>query len=160
MKLYHLTLTTGHARWSTRDEVSEEAVAVCTDLLRRGMDRRPDEAIPIPTPEGEPCALTAARASRCLVVTIWGPELRLPDGPTRPPLVTMGVAARSRCAPGLWQQLGQQGPRPPVPWAAVKLHPTLALHAVAADWLGDLERCLAWAWLLSRADVERARDGA
>jgi len=158
-RLYHLTLSTGHARWSTREEVREEAVAVCTDLLRRAMGRPPADAIPIPTPEGEACALTAARASRCLIVTVWGPRLRLPaddDDTSRPPLITMGVAGRSRCAAGLWAQLGQTGPRPPAPWAAVTLHRTLGLHSVAAGWLGDLERCLAWAWLDRHTEITRA----
>ena len=38
--------------------------------------------------------------------------------------------------------------RPPAPWLIVALLPALtAWDRTRWDWLGDFERCLAWAWL-------------
>ena len=36
---------------------------------------------------------------------------------------------------------------PEPPWCAVEIHPALALYPAAAEWLGDFERCVAWAWV-------------
>lgn len=36
---------------------------------------------------------------------------------------------------------------PGEPWCAVRLEPGIALYPETAHWLGDFERCLAWAWL-------------
>ena len=40
------------------------------------------------------------------------------------------------------------------PWCAVRLHAGLGLWPAAAHWLGDLKRCIAWAWL-ERVDARR-----
>jgi hypothetical protein len=34
-----------------------------------------------------------------------------------------------------------------LPWCAVILTPNAARQIDQMDWLGDFERCLAWAWL-------------
>jgi len=39
-----------------------------------------------------------------------------------------------------------------VPAAIVETLPGLATDLHATDWLGDFERCLAWAYLVSRAN--------
>lgn len=75
------------------------------------------------------------------------------------PLVSFGVASRrSMEAKTLWESLhGLAGeteviqtdparpPRPP--WLGVLCHPALFLDPEAASWLGDFERCVAWAML-------------
>jgi hypothetical protein len=69
-----------------------------------------------------------------------------PDG-TR--LVRIGVADKSRCAQPLWERLGgAPDARPAEPWCAASIDPRGASADRAAyRWLGDFERCLAWAWL-------------
>ena len=42
------------------------------------------------------------------------------------------------------------------PWLAVITHPTLAAHLGATEWLGDFERCVAWAWITRHPAVESA----
>jgi hypothetical protein len=37
--------------------------------------------------------------------------------------------------------------RPQTPWCAAKLMPGLSAYPAAAMWLGDMERCVAWAWI-------------
>ena len=38
---------------------------------------------------------------------------------------------------------------PDRPWVIMALLPALALHGEAVDWLGDVEQCIAWAFLKS-----------
>ncbi|MBX9756017.1 MAG: hypothetical protein K2X80_14780, partial [Pseudomonadaceae bacterium] len=94
-----------------------------------------------------------------LVATISGPPLTTgPMAGKPPPLVTMGVAKRSRHAATLWPLLtGPVMPRsmpgiqcPATPWLAVSIWPTIAMHPEALEWLGDLEQCIAWAWMESK----------
>lgn len=149
--LQHVTLDTGHVRRSPRSEVEAETIPAVSRLLSLALAG--DEAwIPAVEPR---CRLTAAASGRCLVATVWGPDA----GEQRVPLATLGVAGRSTCGSRLWRRLHDGRPAempalktdaarvPPEPWCAVRLEPGLALHPEAAEWLGDLERCLAWAWL-------------
>ena len=68
-------------------------------------------------------------------------------------LVTLGIAQRSREAAPLWQTMADTFGASPaarmssVPWCAVALHPTLPMFMDAVTWLGDFERCVAWAWI-------------
>jgi hypothetical protein len=144
----HITLDTGHTRRSPRDEVDDQAVAALQDgitlMLSGG---RPQ----IPGMDGY--AMTGTAQGRCLIATAWGPS--------GTPLVTIGVATRSLCGAPLWRilhdpagriaaqtPLASNGQRcPEEPWCAARLEIGLAVDHDAAHWLGDWERCLAWAWL-------------
>jgi hypothetical protein len=140
MHLHHLTLTTGHSRRCERDEIDADALAATGDLLAAALAQG-RAALPV-QPAG--IELEAHSQGRCLVCTVWHDEV---------PLVTFGVASHSRCGAGLWRMLagmsGEQSAtaQPQVPWCAVALHEGLTLVADATAWLGDLERCIAWAWL-------------
>lgn len=149
--IHHVTLTTGHTRRSWRHEISPEAMHVVSAMLDAVLVER-EVAIPATEP---PCTVSVTAEGRCMIATVWGPE--------RAPLATFGVAAKARCGVKLWTLLHGHavGPlatspheRPQEPWCAVRLEPTLVLHERAAEWLGDFERCLAWAWLeyLDRRD--------
>lgn len=151
----HITLATGHARHSPREEVGDDILRVLhpwlADMIASGESR------PLPVLALYHYAASAALEGGGLVCTIWGPA-----GPHVPgrqhigemmPLVTLGVAQRSRQGPDLWALMlaqfgGLEGlARPAEPWCAVALHPTLARYPDSAEWLGDLERCIAWAWI-------------
>lgn len=81
-------------------------------------------------------------------MTVYGPA-----GAERTPLVTFAVAQDSANGDDLWERLaGRFGAapglrKPPEPWCGVVVHPALALDGAARDWLGDFERCVAWAWI-------------
>lgn len=143
--LHHVTLTTGHVRRSPRAEVSDEAVAFCADLIARAVAGH--ATVPLPTAG---YSLGAAASSRCLTATVWA------DGPPSECIATIGVAAHSRCGAGLWRALHRYGTTPivtdpeqcpPEPWCAAALEGAIIQHPDATEWLGDFERCLAWAWL-------------
>ena len=65
----------------------------------------------------------------------------------------MGIAQRSREAAQLWDYLinafgaHPSAKMPSVPWCATSPHEPLAVLRDALDWLGDFERCVAWAWI-------------
>ena len=104
------------------------------------------QAVPVP---GMPGYSVSGRASTgCLVATVWR------DGPPSVVMASIGVAAHSRCGATIWRALHTWGKVPvvtdpdrcpPEPWVAVALD-TLDPTEPALEWLGDFERCLAWAF--------------
>lgn len=67
-------------------------------------------------------------------------------------------------APLAWRSLHRRPSRngvpapqePEAPWCAVLLHKTLPLGGDATLWLGDFERCVAWAWIEMRREQVRS----
>lgn len=152
--LAHITLTTGHSRRSWRREVGDDTIALLQPLLADVLAGR---QVAVPGDVGD-YTLSASGAGRCLIATVWGPPVAEAGG-ARPPVVTLGVAGHSRCGATLWRLL-HDSPRPPAvmpemaitrcppePWCAVRIEVGAALCPDAMAWLGDFERCLAWAWL-------------
>lgn len=143
----HITLTTGHATMSSRADVSDAALATLRPWLAA--------AIRSGKPEPLPGDLAHYRASvmldgGALVATVYAAERASVPRVQPMPLCVVGVAQDKQ--PSLWGLLnglhGQRGaPEPAAPWCAVALLPTLASDMQAALWLGDYERCLAWAWI-------------
>lgn len=156
--LNHITLSTGHTRRSPRSEVSGETLARVGPWLAALVESGQPAALPVSS-----LAEYSGHASVFdggLIVTISGPAPASgPMAGKAPPLVSMGVAQRSRHGAALWPLM--TGPvmpparpglqRPAEPWAAVAIWTTIALHPDAVEWLGDLERCIAWAWLERKA---------
>lgn len=148
--LRHLTLDTGDQRDSYRDEVSDEVIAVLRPLLDRAVT---GERVEIPGDAEPRCTITAATGrGRALLITVWGPPygadgIRAPKGV---PIATFGVAGSSLASATLWRewQKRERDDRTPTPpWCVVRIEPGLAIFPTAAEWLGDFERCCAWAWL-------------
>lgn len=139
--MIHLTLTTGHVRQSSRSEVSYDAIAALRPLLASG-----ERALP-------------ASPGYLLQVTIDGSALMATvrlgwhaDTETqRVPLVTIGVAPDTTALYAFRQLYrGRVDAVREAPACIVDIHPTIALDPGAAEWLGDFERCLAWAWVERR----------
>lgn len=164
--LAHLTLTTGHLLRSYREEVGDETIALLAPWLARAISTGARE--PLPVASLAHFAASATVECGALLCTVWGPPVSQQSAASVPPasgvpLVTLGVAQRSRHAAALWPLLvtlpgaaaGLQ--RPPPPWCAVSLQPGVLLHPAASEWLGDLERCIAWAWITRAPDLEVVR---
>lgn len=137
----HITLTTGHSRASYRAEIDDRAV----EFFRRWLDDPSGLDLPLP-PNPDLYWLSGARASKCLHAAVR-------QGNTL--LVSIGIAAHSRCGAVLWRRMHQGATGlatdaadcPAEPWIAVRVEPGLAIYPEAAGWLGDMERVLAWAWV-------------
>ena len=142
----HITLNTGHTRSSPRDEVSNEIIKTLAPWLLSAIKSGEKEPLPVPD-----LAHYSARAIKDvgLVVSVFGNLLKEPTVP----IITFGIAARSREATDLWAYLNanfgvkEKIKIPSTPWCAVHLHHSAALFPDALAWLGDFERCVAWAWL-------------
>lgn len=161
----HVTLSTGHIRRSPRSEVGDDALAVLVPWL---VSARAAGSIPTPLP-GEAFAGFTAKIlveHGALVCTVYGPASKflglagMPEAQDGVPLVTFGVAQRSRHSKALWAALiavSDVRPKcdmPEAPWCGVVLHPTLPAFPDASEWMGDFERCVAWAWISRNTYLE------
>lgn len=144
----HITLQTGHARDSFAGEVSPDVLALCRRLIA---DCLAMDGAKIPIPNFPGFYLTAGDVGgRTLLGSVW-------YGIKNPvPLINFAVATRSRNAAIAWREMHKFATLPsktdidevpPVPWIAVSFEPDMMFYPDAARWLGDFERCLAWAWV-------------
>lgn len=138
--LMHVTIETGRARRSYRDEVTDETVTLLRLQIAEMLAGLPVEVTP-------GYRLTGASAGAALLATVSRGIM---------PLVTIAVAKNAKVSRRLWDHLrrpqmpgmsGAVGDPPRAPWCAAVVYPTLVADPGAADWLGDFERCLAWAWI-------------
>jgi hypothetical protein len=161
MYINHITLSTGHLARTSRADVADETLAVLAPWLNAGL-REPTN-MPLPVPSLSHYSAKITLGGGALLVTIMAP-----GGPHTAgrqyhgkvvPLATVGVAQRSRQTIDLWAMMvAQYGAvpglqQPGTPWCAVALHAGLAAYPNAVHWLGDLERCLAWAWITRNAQL-------
>lgn len=152
----HITLTTGHVRNSYYGEAGDDIVAACRDLITRAT--ADEGATPARIPGVGAYSLTGQASARCLTLSVWA------DGPPAEVICTIGVALHSLCGATLWRRLHQWSEAPvltdrtkcpPEPWVSAALQAGIERHPGALAWLGDMERCLAWAWLEMR---DKTRD--
>ena len=146
--MIHLTLNTGHRRESPRSEVCDDVLPIVRPWLTPGEH---DLVMP-----GN-CRLNVPIVEHGWIGTLYSGDAQL---------VTIGIAADESQADQVWPTLeslylgltdesplattnGQLSNRPTsTPWvAAVIVSPMKTI----AQMIHDLERCLAWAWLESRA---------
>lgn len=165
MYINHITLTTGHNARTSRADVSDEVLAVVAPWLAGIINS--GVLHPLPVPALSHLSARASVEAGSLVVTVFAPA-----GPFVPgsvsrgkdmPLVTFGVAQRSRQGAELWPQLVQafgatdKIRRPAEPWIAVALHDGLVAHINVIGLLGDFERCCAWAWITRNPDLKSVK---
>lgn len=141
--LRHLTLDTGDQRDSYRHEVADDVLALLRPMIEQA--RLCHATIP-----GVPGGYTlhAWTGRGALLCEVMGPAGSTDPGPA---LVAFWVARDSLSSAHAWRAIVASGyatgSAPPAPWCAVSLRAGLAQHPDAAHWLGDLERCIAWAWI-------------
>lgn len=142
-QVIHLTLNTGHSRASPRCEVSDDVIERLRPLVRASGG-------PLPHPRGYSVQITREGKDALLTISATADAGR---GAEAVPLVTCGLAIedgprvwRALLAPGrIGRYSVESGMPDSLPWLAVLLHPTAVLAGAALSWLGDAERCLAWA---------------
>jgi hypothetical protein len=150
MYINHLTLSTGACHRSPRGEVGQDVIDFLFPWMVSALDAK---GAPCPLPgDWSAYHATLLAQSGALVVTVFG---RAPQVGRGLPLVSFGVAHRSRHASKLWEALTQPGAgviaagveQPPVPYLAVHVHPTATADRDALRWLPDFERAVAWTWI-------------
>jgi hypothetical protein len=150
--LNHITLSTGHTRRSPRAEVANDTIKILQLWLKAAIAHGDDD-YPLPGPLGDRDGFVAgARVQDGALICSIG---QMRSGQVRSgPMVTFGVAARSRQSGELWALMcAQYGSAaaliaPSTPWCAVALHPEFMRQAGGmSEWVGDFERCAAWAWV-------------
>lgn len=133
--LCHYTLTSGDIRRSPRSEVADEIVELVTPWCTPGRHPLPDAWpgywLETSYPDPDTLAVTLYRAQTPIVV--WS-CCRTAAG-------VAAAEARLRGA-GLWREGADV-------WAPACLVTVLPTYT-GEDWAGDLERCLAWAWVEAR----------
>jgi hypothetical protein len=164
MHLNHITLNTGHLARTSRADVAPEVTQLLADWLPGTINSGRTHALPVPSLSH--FAVQVFVQDGGLVVTVVAPmgphQQGQPHAGQTMPLITMGVAQRSRQGAPLWSMLisafgsvaGLQ--QPGTPWCAVAVHPSIAAYDGPVDWLGDFERCVAWAWLTPNPDLRPA----
>lgn len=133
--MQHVTLTTGDTRWSPRAEVDDRLMGLLVDHLAALLHgRAPVPSLPEWTAHG-------TREHNVLVATLEYQGA---------PILSFAVVPADGDAAAIARLLGSPGApiATPGPWCLVRLYPTIAaLDRADLGWLGDYERCLAWAWL-------------
>lgn len=156
--MIHVTIDTGHERESPREEVGVGVVELLRPLVVRALR---GERVGLPGSPG--CTLSGGSDDGVTAVV----TISSADGA---PLVMIGIAppsAPDASADRVWRLLHAQPtgvrlprivPQPPAPWCAVRLEIGAALEPWQVTWLGDAERCIAWAWLEEVASRERGNE--
>lgn len=144
----HITLTTGHNRECFSSEVSKDALGVCHDLIMKSSLYQ--SLVPIP---GFPqystrMQISATNLTAEVFKSVRGVQVRV---------LTMGVALAPESGEKLWKDLHNgasdflpmvtRAELPPSrPWIAARLREGQIVAFDSMCWLGDFERCLAWAF--------------
>ena len=145
MYINHITLSTGHTRRSPRAEVGDDTIAALEPWLATVIAHADDYPLPGPIGTRDGFLMSASVIHGGLLCHVG----QIDTGP----LVSFGVAARSRQSGELWAWLcAQYGSRdaltaPGTPWCAVALRPAYMQQSGVSAWMGDFERCIAWTWL-------------
>lgn len=164
MYINHITLSTGHLSRALRSDVADSTLTVLSPWLAEIHNNGKSNPLPLPALSHYSAQCSTLAGSMVLTVCApIGPHLegRPHDGETVP-LITLGVAQRSRQAAELWPlMVANLGAKPGLqmpgaPWCAVALHPGLAMHRGPTVWLGDFERCAAWAWITRNPSIGAA----
>ena len=157
-EIHHVTLQTGQVGSFSRATVSAEVLALASPWLNRTIAAGNPIPLPIDSLQHYSGQALVAGQSEALLVTIFAPggphTKEKPHKGTPMPLVTLGVVQRPQYGQQLWEMMCAHAtdlhPRvrkPPEPWLAANIYPSLNLHLECAAWLADFEQCVAWAWI-------------
>ncbi len=149
----HLTINTGHVSRIQPGDVDGEALARVRPWLFALVDAG-GEPMPLPVAALAGYTAVAVVEDGALIVTVYGQRDDQVVGHSLP-LVSVAIARRSRHASELWPLMTKMPgvpvktglKRPSAPFCVVALLGPLAFDPGAQQWLGDFERCIAWAWI-------------
>jgi hypothetical protein len=141
LSLNHITLSTGNLARTPHSALDSSTMEFMCSWLDKAIASKSPVSLGVPSLNGFTALATAE--DNDLLVTLYGGELV--------PIVTFGCAPRSSST--LWSLLLNQGgllksmSEPEAPWCGVVLHLGISIYTDHVHWLGDWERCVAWAWI-------------
>lgn len=131
----HYTLNTGHNRHSPRDEVSQEALEACQELLSVGWHD-------VPGFDGYMLQVAHLEPGQGMTATLW-------FGRGERPCLTFATCLTEWYCSQVYESLLDVTPAPhpgPPPAAPCILVVVLTADPDEAFWAADFERCVAWAF--------------
>jgi len=132
----HYTIEANHIRHASRSEVSDDLLASLKPLLSNGRHV-------LPVIDGY--SVDSSVCGSILAATICSE--RNPFGEALP-LVTAYVCEDESGLASVLRVTGARNhPELRAPCVVATMHPTAMTDKKAMGWMGDFERCLAWAWL-------------
>jgi hypothetical protein len=144
--LTHVTISTGHSNVSMRHEVTDDVINTLVCWIKRAMFdlktgiKKVHFAAPVPTEKDYLATFTHDQG--CLLVTLIHQQFG--------PFLTFGVSQSDAEGAHLWALLGSKMPQPTGAWCGARFEAGIFLAGTAAMkdlmWIGDFERCVAWAW--------------
>ena len=161
MYINHITLTTGHNTSTSRADVADDVLELVAPWLQSIVNT--GQKHPLPVAALSHYSAIAFVQDGGLLVTVYGASGPHESGkPANAdiPLVTFGVAQRSRHSEPLWVMMlasFEHAPgikQPATPWCSTIVYPSSLMRKDALSWLADFERCCAWAWITRNAKLE------
>jgi hypothetical protein len=153
--IWHVVLPYGLTRRSRKGDIASQDLAAASALLDAALTSErlaDDPGTPLPIPGYR---IHTIYRGRCLMVRVSHDDGTL--------LAIMGIADHQRCGAKIWRLLNEipstlegSPELPQQPWSAVRLMPGMDIYPDAAQWLGDLERRLAWAWIGLKQEHKRS----
>lgn len=161
MYLQHITLNTAHISRADRADVSDAAIAMIAPWMLDGFSK--DKPVPLPVADLSHYSAHFKVDDGALICTVYAPfkphVSGQPSDDSSLPVATFAVAQRSRHAHAWGLLVNAFGAHPGItspstPWLAVHIHESAAAYINSMDWLGDFERCCAWAWITRNTTLE------
>ena len=145
--LTHVTVSTGHSIDSPRHDVPEDVINIMTHWIKSAKPTLipgiKEEQIAARVPSTKDYLAVFRSDGGCLLVTL----VHLKFGP----VLTFGVSPSNAVGGELWALLGSNESQPEGAWCGAKFEDGLLRAGTSClmdmMWLGDFERCVAWAWL-------------
>jgi hypothetical protein len=145
----HITLNTGHTAVLHFDQDRQPSVdSVALELGRAVRDGQTNILLGRLRTEPPHYQLKATAVGPSVICSVFSPV-------EHAPLVTFGVARRSRGGRQLWSALHEPGKdlqtdfsaMPSTPWLASRIEASAVSDLPAFEWLADYQQLVAWAWI-------------
>lgn len=173
--MQHITLQTGHVVTQVRSAIRHNGII---EELKTMLDPSRHHRLRAPFQGYRLVWFVEQPGGPSNIFGVTTDELYATAPQACPTLVTCGIADTADLAVTTWNNLLLMNPenahrpaerrvqwpravRPDsLPWLAVSISPLLRFDLDAATWLGDFERCVAWAWLESRQGIHTPNEAA
>lgn len=137
--IYHTTIDNGRTRRSPRSEVAQEVIDTIVPWVKNMLDGHPQGIID----DKYSCRAEMRNSKMCeFVISRLTADMQATD------VIRFVVCRHSRHKQNAWALVSGVGEPPEVPFCAVKFEGLSLIDDLEhIGEFGDVERCIAWAWL-------------